>query len=30
LLKLSTLVLLGIATVVFLAWLARHTLRKAQ
>jgi UDP-GlcNAc:undecaprenyl-phosphate GlcNAc-1-phosphate transferase len=30
LLKLSTLVLLGIATVVFLTWLARHTLRKGQ
>jgi UDP-GlcNAc:undecaprenyl-phosphate GlcNAc-1-phosphate transferase len=30
LLKLSTLVMLGIVTVVFLTWLARHTLRKGQ
>jgi UDP-GlcNAc:undecaprenyl-phosphate GlcNAc-1-phosphate transferase len=30
LLKLITLLLLGIATLVFLAWLARHSLRKGQ
>ena len=30
LLKLGTLVLLGLVTVVFLTWLARHTLRKGQ